>query len=409
MSLSTHRRNATRLITSAAAIAVFAPAVAAHADPPASVILNGHVVSAGMPVPGATVTLTAWPDADTLMGLPSGAPVGTTRLTTVIVGTDGSYAVAPDLSSLSARYREADGTVNVELEIGSPAGHAQYSLPVALSAHVPAAGDATTAVGGSRPARVDIDLAQHTVVNSLAAHTSGLATFATPVARSGDYKCGDWEAGDKLRQRPEKFMNVYADRTGKATVTETAASSHTLGVAIKISSGPWSVDGSASETVSDGSYATNTYAHDVAIKNTVDYRKYHRLCVTENFKTHWEHEARPGHFFALEVERLTEPIRGAGFSNCVMVHRGTYTKTHGRSKDFSLGMDLYFVRVEAHAAYSSHTRISWHITGRNRLCGSNDGWVHADQAEARKPSPRRCIPGKPCHTVVATIAHVAAR
>jgi hypothetical protein len=396
------------LIASAAALTAFAPAVAAHADPPTGVVVSGHVLEATNAVRGATVSLIAWPDAGALDQVPDGAPVGTRQIATAITTDDGSYTLAPDLSSLPDRFRESDGTVNVELEIASPTGHAQFSLPLATSAAVPAAEVTTTAVPGSRPAEVDVDLSRHAVADSLSTRTRP-ATLATSVAQSGDYKCSDWEAGDKLGQRPETFMNVYADPTGKATVTETTASTHTLGVAIQISSGPWSVDGSASQSLADGSYATNTYAHDVAIKNTVDYRKYHRFCVTENFKTHWEHEARPGHFYALEVERLTEPIRGAGFTNCVMVHRGTYTKTHGKSKNFSLGMDLYFIRVEAHAAYSSHTKISWHITGRNRLCGSNDGWVHANQAEVRRPSARRCIPGKPCHTVLGTTPRSTAR
>ena len=407
MSLCAHRRIPTRLIVSAAALVAFAPAVTAHADPPAGVVLAGHVLDASKPVP-ATVTLTAWPDVAALDHLPDGAVVGTRRIATATTGVDGSYSLAPALSSLPHRFREADGTVNVELEIGSDIGHAQLSLPIAVSAASPAARVTTTAVPGTRPADVDVDLSRGDVTDSLSTGPRP-AAITTAVPQSGDYKCGDWEAGDRLGQRPEKFMNVYADPTGKATVTETAASSHTLGVAIKVSSGPWSLEGSASETLADGSYATNTYAHDVAIKNTVDYRKYHRFCVTEDFKTHWEHAARPGHFYALEVERLTEPIRGAGFTNCVMVHRGTYTKTHGRSKNFSLGMDLYFIRLEAHAAYSSHTKISWHITGRNRLCGSNDGWVHSDQAEVRKPSPKRCIPGQPCHTVVGTAARIVVR
>jgi hypothetical protein len=184
-------------------------------------------------------------------------------------------------------------------------------------------------------------------------------------------------------------------------VTETAASQHTLGVAIKVSSGPWTVDGSASETMTDESSATLTYRHDVSIANLVDYRKYNRWCIwPERGSTRVDHLARPGHFAALQVQSLTEPIKDAAFSNCLSVSQGKYTKSRGSSHHFAAGVNLYFIRVEAQAAYSANTTISWRITRKRKLCGSNDLWAHASEASVRKPSPPRCIPGKPCHSTV---------
>jgi hypothetical protein len=40
------------------------------------------------------------------------------------------------------------------------------------------------------------------------------------------------------------------------------------------------------------------------------------------------------------------------------------------------------VSVNSQSGYNSSTELSWQINGKSQICGSNDGWANAREAEA---------------------------
>lgn len=352
-----------------AAATISATTIGLATAPPAGaewalpMVATGQVLARdGAPQADARVNLVAWPSTHVLSALPTGATIHTRLLVSSTTDRAGHYALRYDLATLSRSFTEPDGTVNLEVDTASAGGpeatdHYSFSAKAASPTH------------------------QDTV--RLAAAPSAESTF--PVAPPDACSTVGWTAGIWVRHRPEAFLDVYSDIGGKATVTETSTASHTLGVGLRVDSGGWGIEGTASLQNERGASSTVTYQAGKRIFNQVNYRRFHRRCRPGfDQPEHTYREARPMGFYAQQVPALREDIGTQHWTNCTQYWSGSYSKTRGRNREFAGGVKLPFMSLSSTAAFSNSMIETFHITDHQYLCGSTEmGWDMAPQAGTR--------------------------
>jgi hypothetical protein len=160
------RRIVAAAATSATALSLVVALPETDAGAAASTALvSGQALDSGRAVSGASVTLTAWPNSDTLGKLADGATVPLVTISSASTDASGNYALSPDLAGLSSMYQEFDGTINVQVDVSTATATQTVTLPAALASTSSATLD-TTAVESIRSESVGFDLSTQTVAMS---------------------------------------------------------------------------------------------------------------------------------------------------------------------------------------------------------------------------------------------------
>jgi hypothetical protein len=389
------------------------PATGSGAAPVSTALVSGQVLNASVPVKGASINLTVWPNQAELSKLPVGATVSTRSIASIVTDAKGNYTLSPDLASLPAAYREPDGTVNLEMDATSTATTQEWNIPTAIPGSA-AAAMSTVAVATARPAGVSFNLGKATVTTRLAgstrAHavTTAKAPSRSALARPGGNSaqtvtpdgppfeggCAAWVTGATVVNNPERFMNLYAMTQAHASLAEKVGSSHTLGVAINYGSGGYSVSGSVAMHTTTSAGGTLSYSANRTVYNSVNYRQYSRRCY-HSYGSEVEHEAKPAGFYDLQSKSAAiSPITWTACS--APKSSGTWVKNQGSNVEFSVGVTLPFASVNSQAGFSADTEITWSPTASVVVCGNTEnGWIISPQAGVHGKIVT-CQPGKPC-------------
>jgi hypothetical protein len=194
---------------------------------------------------------------------------------------------------------------------------------------------------------------------------------------------GPLEAGPWRRNTREHFMNVYAWSGAMARVDQTlgAASSHTLGIAVRTPEG-WGASGTSTRSISNGAGQEVTGVADAGIWNSWNYRDFYGRTTA-------------GPINCIKVvpvsiyDIFNEPYTYAGHQNfsqaCVRKSRGaTLRKNTAKNVTYSTGVDIGPFSVSAQSGYNEGTEVRWGVTRNSRACGNNpDGWIHSSEVDVR--------------------------
>ena len=185
-------------------------------------------------------------------------------------------------------------------------------------------------------------------------------------------------------------MRVYTYTGNPFTISETAGSTHGLGVAAKGAApgDPWANEAGASFSIDTNTSAGGTNSESVSngryLFNRVYYRQYKHVCQGVGVYRIDRYQARSSGFDDIisegdEYSPVSRPI----WSNCsTRKTSGTFWKRHGSSATFAQGVTLLGISVSAHASYETNTQIAWTFNTPGYLCGSNTTWPDATEAQA---------------------------
>lgn len=378
------------VLLSAAATVAFASQVGPPAGPPGAPVVphsvggprapsHGVVLAAWGPnQPVAKIGILAWPNKKTLRALHTGATIPLVTLGTTSTTSTGAYSLNVDISQLGSRYRESNGSVNVEVRIATPTQGATVYLPLHRSKV------------SRDPTRVTLppysfDLVHRRVTGPGLRVPEHLAVFRTAEPAA------DWipepspspgpdgppcrgTAGRWLPDREEHFLNVWAWRGAKATVTESTGSTHTLGVGVRTGSGPWTFAGHSEETWShDMTVSTPPISNNRAVGNAVNYRIFRLRCGASWFQTSVRSMGIDALLPSRFIHRKIRPIR---FRHCVSYDAGQAIQIHDSANvTYGGGVDLGFVSLSAHASLTDSTQEIFIPTRRTWICGNNRYYI----------------------------------
>jgi hypothetical protein len=373
-----------------------------------TLVASGLVLDNGLPVAGADVTATAWPDVDVLSRLRAGQTVPTKTYAIVRTDDSGAFQVSIDPGSLDRRYFDAKGRVGISLSVAHSSQEIQWDFS-ATNLH-----DARSAVwgnprirtedstarlaGNQAPTQIRVELGSHPTVEEvgrnpadwIGADHQALGAAGAAAARQVFSKsrartrvaspCMSIALNEYDNGRSEEFVNTIGVLNARPIVIQKQGTDHTLGIAASAASSPGSFKLSGSATLSFEAAAETTYGVSERAVNKVNYRKYRDGC-PGNFSYKW----RPIGYHSLNAGAVSipRPSWNANDVNCTTYSSGTYYKSRGTNVVFSAGVDLKVVDVSAEAKFSSETQLKWVFTGRAKLCGSSSsGWVSSSQAGA---------------------------
>ena len=371
------------LLASASPTASASPSPAASSAAATGKLISGAIVGTdGSPAADATVSLNAWPTPQFLAAQAIGDKVPVKAITTTTTSRSGRYSLDPDLSSLGPDYVSPDGSVSLEIDTAQGDASQEWSIPAAIPRSRAAEASADSIVAGSRPGVLDFDLHRGTLAQRVGAapvHTQKLAATRNPV--SSDHVapmdntapgCFGWTSYKSFPDRSEAFLNLYT-YSGHATVNEKIGSSHSLGVSANYAGQGWALHGSLSLEKQSSTSGTDSFTGNTRLWNEVNARECDDYCWDSGHTDpHYNFQMRPVSFHMFLTRR--DPI-AARFWNtlyCDSEYSGTYGKTQGSNQAFSLGLKLPYLSVEARAAFSHETTVSWSPGSVGEfLCGSN--------------------------------------
>lgn len=369
-------------------------------------VVVGAVLNNGMPIAGATVLAYVWPNDKTAEASTSRI-LQTKALTPVRTDVSGKFAITLNLSSLSTSYLDVKGRPNVELQVVGGSRMADWSFTAQ-----PAAGgrfDAHAADGetNAAPETVLFDLGKSTATelvgtsgvtfrsaDSAAKATSGVtnhvATRAVPSALRAQVNAVFSASGNgsspnspapacyyasphrSETNRQEPFSHVYPGRTAPATIHQVYGVDHSIGIAYA-DGNSWTggADG-GTKTISLEAYGTKTLTGNSTAFNSLNFDDYVNICG-------WTlREASSVYAILSRIDAAAEP----NFTYCTTYTSGTYGKIKGVNITYTNDTNVGAVSVNSQSGYNSSTELSWQINGKSQLCGSNDGWANAREAEA---------------------------
>jgi hypothetical protein len=407
MIMERYRRRPVPALTMALALVtvgavMFTSGQVASASSGLPALATGVVTDGGAAVEGAVITLTAWPTADYLAGLPDDAAVPTQDIAVTTSAADGSYNLATDLSSLGSDYVYPDGTVNLEETTVTAASTVSYDFDGAVPSSEAADDvDYGDAVPGSAPITLDPDMTGQMghgvgpglVTDSVPAMKTAASAAQFRVMQADAVSpqdtppqpCSGWTASTTYHDRSEKFIDAWPVSSAHATVTEDIGSSHKLGIGISIDGGSWEAHGTTTIEKTTGSSAAITYSSPRRLANQVSYRKYRQSCPGGvNGPGGTTYQVRPNGFDALQPTGLATNIAPmTSWTHCVYYDKGQFGKTTGSNVEFSAGVSAPYISLNVQAAYSKHTQISWNVTSRTYLCGDTAGFASARRGAAK--------------------------
>ncbi|WP_020017914.1 hypothetical protein [Promicromonospora sukumoe] len=371
------------------------------ADPVADrghVVVSGTVTRAGSPAV-ADILAVAWPEGAVLDKIPDEGAVRMVTLAAAKSATSGDYSISVDLDKVPVDYIDDSGQVDVDLLIADDTAEATWSFSLVRE---PAGWTTATSESGEgldvsvdlesgqvKDSSIDVDSmvdSDFDPVDTGAAQEQTTTAVETRSAvfdqRLAAYKSAEFAPlepiCDTVRSATTHTARErWALSQGTTNVAVTAKQSrdlsHTLGVAIKGSSG-WKMSGTLAKktTVSgeDGPYRA-VYYHT----NTVRYRDYKNSCTGKITRS------RP--------EAITDIFSGLtnvprkNWTTCVTKSSGTYTKETEKNATISGAVKVH-AELTAQAGWGTKASLAFKFTGPSRLCGSNGkSWVSAPQVVAR--------------------------
>lgn len=198
----------------------------------------------------------------------------------------------------------------------------------------------------------------------------GMTTMSGAVCWWGDY-----------RTRSATVGTSYPIGTDTSTLKYGSSSTSTFGAAVKYSGG-WSASGS--KTVSDDWGQDFQSTKELrSYRVSVRYRQQH--CTDSSgasSHSHWLPRYETG---GTATNILSSR---PNFSTCARVAAGTWWRGQVRGSDYSLSYGVKFKEVigidlRTQRAYSSDSRLVYHLNKRRRLCGNNDYPARAAKIRAR--------------------------
>jgi hypothetical protein len=322
----------------------------------AGTVVMGQVVSGGQPIPGAKVTLYAWPRQSVVAALKAGAVVPMRAIGSGTSTSSGRYAIS--VSNWKAVRASADGNV-VNLEVIAVQGRrgASFTFPRLLTG---AAGSWTLAVDSKAPTP---DRAPQQAALSLRSGPSG------PGSRPNFPPCGQLDKVKYLGKRWTIVGETASRVPGvKMDFTYGHGQNSSLGVGFSVSGakGTWTADGtkSVSENGSQG-FPTATGAITTLDKTEFKYWNFLEVCVGDKaLPTGWAAGSSHGHGGAPNAAHCVSELAGSHF-----------TKDTTTSWTFSSGVslaDIIGINLSAQTGYDATASVTYHFPQHRFLCGKND-------------------------------------
>jgi hypothetical protein len=156
--------------------------------------------------------------------------------------------------------------------------------------------------------------------------------------------------------RHEHFVNVYDDGSTDTHIAEGGGSTHTLGIAIQLTSGAWSGSGTSNiSRSSDTKVTSRDRQHSWGYWNKVNYRPYRDTC------THRNIEKAIG-FYDLISADIDGSVQYDFYNDsCGQKSKGdTWDTTNATAATFGGGVSVAGISVSAQSGYRSDVNI--HMT-----------------------------------------------
>jgi len=339
------------------------------------------------------VTVAAWPNTATLAALPYKATVPVVQVGTAITDARGIYTLKMDMSHLGRKYREPHGSVSVEIKVATPGSEsATWNMSVPRSqigadrAHV-----------ALRPLGFNLD-AHRVSGPTVSAGAARLAVYRReavpsvvttkePTASPGPPQPCVAQALAKVRNRPERFLDVHAWSGGKVRVVESSGSEHSVGVGVSGEGKYWEASGEVeTEWASSTTVSTPWFSDNRWVGNSINYRKFATWCPSGYYS--WS--VRSTGLHALLPSNFTRHrIRRALLRYCAPYDKGSrYVRDHGANVTFRGGVRLRFVNLSAHASMTEQTSEIVRPTRNSWICGDDENLDRSSQI-AVKPRLRK--------------------
>ena len=383
------------------------------------------------------MTLRAYPNGATLEGLGVGADISTVDVASAVTNAAGGYVLTPDLTTLPSSFVEPDGSVSLEVDVSAGAvGEQSYDLSGAVPG-TPAADDPETSAVAGRPDHVDFSLATGTVADMSqsrfdtsdedgASSLTSAKVFdaaqadadSTPDASStcGHYgdvcsggidprtlqkpwevlpgvtipQCGGWKVMNYENNVPEHFVNVYTWGGAPAKITETTASSHSLGIELSVGRGAFGAHGSSTKETHHATSGVHTLTSGTAVSNGLNSAYEARACyqsyqwyVNTSASLVTQRELRPIRFFDVAEAQFDKPrALPTTWTNCdLLVPGDEKIKSDGTNVTYEGGISYAGLgSASAHVSFSRDTTIDWVVNQKSVFCGSQASGPNAGPA-----------------------------
>lgn len=351
----------------ATVVPLLSPAGIAEAAEPA--LIGGTVLGATVSSP-ATVTVLAWPAQKTLDILAVHGTYPIARLATTTTGAGGKFAVPASVTDrLAETYRGPAGQLNLEIWASAPAGSTAWTTSVVPT---PAGWTSTDAsVADSVQASTTLSLARTAAERaSQGAVGAFLGTGKAPEPNAA-YPCVLEDLG---RAGPTQAViaNVWGNPLhAYGRVHYTAASSHTLGVAVSWTGavGDYRAEGSQTATAGVG-FDTNFTVINHQLSAAWWYQKYRHTCVGVA-----QYILRPREFY---TGPRSVGIGTRAFTHaCVTYQRGwDFYRESGANHSFSTGVNVGGVGVVSQVGWSNATTVYYRFGRTGRMCASQPSGLY---------------------------------
>ena len=389
--------------TAIATVAMTGAQTAGAAAPDGPALLQGQVTTDGDAV-DATVRTSLFPVMPG-RGAKPGSTVRTLDLAPVATGADGRYVVPAPTADELRGYVDQWGRVSMTIVVDDGTHITSRTESTGVPADAASGAGARSKFAAPAPTDVptfNVDLGTGTVQESLgqAELVAGRATVESVsavegrTAESAKHPCNR-SYGDKHQGRSERFMYVNNWPGAKATVTQGAGTSHTLGIAWKLTGQNWSANDSNTKTISTSDQATRHNVVDRWVLNKVNYQDIHYKGLCEYPGERVEQRPYSVHTLIDRLEirpflpQLSDPAgckkRGKDYE---------YTKNSTSNMTVSSGVDLLGINVQATSGWDSDTSWTIDVDKPTKECWSNpDGpmnsrYVHYSALRRHEPCGR---------------------
>lgn len=355
-----------RLRTSAAVllslVLVAATALPAHAGKTPEVFIQGVLTdSSGVPLPAETVTLVAWPSAESQAAIAAGEDVPTQEVATSTTDESGHFAFGGAILEDQLAYF-ANGSAIVDLTVESDAGGEPHVY--ALSRYLPRL---VAANGGIPEAPPELDTDPIVVEGVVPDEPdAGDPAATTPIA------CA-WKKVSTLGARWVQVGSAYTAGGTTASFSYKVDTTSSVGVGISASGRVGTFKVSGTSVVTSSSTITFPSVSGTGGKRIwrtqFVFAKYKRDCVGTSYDMTKVSAVKP----AGGASYTTPSVAPTTLSeNCaVFLANSTFTKSSTRASTYSaslaadIGIDL-----TSTTGYSATAKVKFTFTSGKRLCGT---------------------------------------
>ena len=369
--------------------------------------IAGAVTKDGRPLRGASVEVSIWPSEESLRKLKKGDRVNFWTLPVAFTDSSGRYGVDIPWGALPADYIDASGGADIQISANDGIQSLHWQTPLsdpvtqtrAMKSmkskvrHSPNSDVVRFDLGrqpgvGDQNALISNPLTLVQKTPQGLAHVASQKVFReTGFHRTGVAQGCVTSAGNFIYNVQEKWGRIFSPAAIPTDVTETNASSHTLGVGFQNTAKVWSATGTTSMTVTSSGSGGYTGLWNEYLYNRLNYRDY--PCTFQNgttqvtrrvYDTSGKVTDTGGWAGAMPTSWAANPStnpcykRGAGWY---------YTKLNATNTTFSGGVNLGPLTVSSQAGWDSSTSIKWGTipAGMTALeCGSGPGGPESSQS-----------------------------